>query len=68
MRRRRETLSIKNEAKDSARNGLGIIDDSEMVCFPCGKEFMFIQGRCGLEIDDWMSLALNYLLAHAISL
>ena len=52
LRRRVATLSEKNEAKDSARDGLGIEDDSEVVCLRCSKEFMFFQRRCGLGIDD----------------
>ena len=35
-----ETLSENNEAKDSARDGLGVEDGSEMVCLRCSKEFM----------------------------
>ena len=41
MRQRLKTLSEKNKAKDSARDGLGIEDGSEMVCLRCSKEFMF---------------------------
>ena len=33
MRRKLETLFEKNEAKDSTRDGLGIADNSEVVCF-----------------------------------
>ena len=58
-----ETLSEKYEAKDSARDGLGVKDGSEVVCLRCSKEFMR-----GLRIDDWMCCALNCLLARAISL
>ena len=47
-----ETLSEKNEAKDSARNGLGVEDGSEVACSRCSKEFMFFQRRRGLGIDD----------------
>ena len=52
LRRRVETLSAKNEAKDSARDGLGVEDGSELVCLRCSKEFMFFQRRRGLGIDD----------------
>ena len=52
LRRRVETLSEKNEAKDSARDGLDFEDSSEVVCLRCSKEFMFFQRRRGLEIDD----------------
>ena len=31
----------KNEANDSARDGLGVEDGSEVVCLGCSKEFMF---------------------------
>ena len=41
LRRRVETLSEKNEAKDSARDGLGFEDGSEVVCLRCRKEFVF---------------------------
>ena len=51
LRRRVETLSEKNEAKDSARDDLGVDDGSEVVCLRCSKEFMFFQRRRGLEID-----------------
>ena len=47
-----ETLSEKNEAKDSARNGLGVEDGSEVVCLRYSKEFMFFQRKRGLGIDD----------------
>ena len=52
LRRRVEILSKKNEAKDSASDGLGVEDGSEMVCLLCSMEFMFFQRRRGLEIDD----------------
>ena len=45
-----ETLSEKNEAKNSARDGLGIEDGSEVVCLRCSKEFMFFQRRRGLGL------------------
>ena len=32
LRRRLETLSVKNEASDSTRNGLGIVDGSDIRC------------------------------------
>ena len=51
LRRRVETLSEKNEAKDSARDCLGVEDDSEVACLRCSKEFMFFQRRPGLGID-----------------
>ena len=41
LRRRLETLSKKSEAKDSARDGLGVEDGSEVVCLRCSKEFIF---------------------------
>ena len=47
-----DTLSEKNEAKDSARDGLGVEDVSEVVCLRCSKEFMFFQRRRGLGMDD----------------
>ena len=47
LRRRVETLSENNEAKDSARDGLGFEDGSELVCLRCSKEFMFFQRRRG---------------------
>ena len=52
LRRTVETLSEKNETKDSARDGLGVEDGSEVVCLRCSKEFMFFQRRRGLGIDD----------------
>ena len=52
LRRRVETLSEKNEAEDSARNGLGVEDGSEVVCLRCSKKFMFFQRSRGLGIDD----------------
>ena len=47
-----ETLSEKNEAKDSARDGLGVEDSSEVVCLRCSKEFMIFHRRRGFGIDD----------------
>ena len=47
-----ETLSEKYEAKDSARDGLGVEDGSLVVCLRCSKEFMFFQRRRGFGIDD----------------
>ena len=43
LRRRVETLSEKNEAKDSARDGLGVEDGSEVVRFDVvrSKDFHF---------------------------
>ena len=52
LRRRVDTLSEKNEAKNSARDGLGVDDGSMVVCLRCSKEFMFFQRRRGLGIDD----------------
>ena len=52
LRRRVENLSETNEAKDSARNDFGVEDGSEVVCLRCSKEFMFLQRRRGLGIDD----------------
>ena len=42
----------KNEAKYSARDGLGIVDGSEVVYLRCDKEFMFFQRNHWLGIDD----------------
>ena len=50
LRRRVETLSEKNEAKDSARDDLGVEDGSEVVCSRCSKEFIFFQRRRGLGL------------------
>ena len=47
-----ETLLEKNEAKDSARDGLGAEEGSELVCLRCSKEFMFFQRRRAVGIDD----------------
>ena len=52
LRRRVDTLSVKNEAKDSARDGFGVEDESVVVCLRCSKEFIFFKRRRGLEIDD----------------
>ena len=52
LRRRVETLWEKNEAKDSARDSLGVEDGSEVVRLRCSKEFMYFQRRRGLGIDD----------------
>ena len=52
LRRRVETLSEKNEAKDSARDGLGVEDGSEAVCLRYSKEFYVFQVKRGLGIDD----------------
>ena len=52
LRRRVETLLEKNEAKDSARDGLGAEDGIEVVCLRYSKEFTFFQRRRGLGIDD----------------
>ena len=52
LRRRVETLSEKNEAKNSARDGSDVEDGSEVVCLRCSKEFMIFQRRRGLRIDD----------------
>ena len=52
LRRRVETLSDKYEAKDSATNGLGVEDGSEMVCLRCSKAFTFFQTIRGLWIDN----------------
>ena len=51
LRRRLESLSEKNEAKDSARDGLGIVVGRDVVYLRCSKE-SFFQRRCGLGIDD----------------
>ena len=50
LRRRVQTLSKKNEAKDSARDGLSVEDGSEVACVRCIKEFMVFQMRRGLGI------------------
>ena len=52
FKRRVETLSQKNEAKCSARDGLSVADGSEVVYLRCRKEFMFFLRRRGLGIDD----------------
>ena len=39
LRRRVETVSEKNEAKKSARDGLGVEDESEVVCLRKTKEY-----------------------------
>ena len=39
LRRRVQTLSEKNEDKDSLRDGFGVEEGSEMVCLRCSKEF-----------------------------
>ena len=41
LRRRVDTLSEKNEAKDSVRDSLGVEDGSEVVCLRCIKEYIF---------------------------
>ena len=41
MRRRLNTISEKNEAKDSARDGLGTVDGNDVVYLRCSKEFVF---------------------------
>ena len=51
LRRRVDTLSEKNEAKDSGRDGLGVEDGSVVACLRCSKKFMFFQRRRGLVID-----------------
>ena len=48
LRRRMDNLLEKNEANDSTRDGLGVVDGSEVVCLRCSKEFMFFQRRRGL--------------------
>ena len=40
LRRRVETLLEKNEANDSARDGFGVEDGSEVVCLRCSMVFM----------------------------
>ena len=47
-----DTLSEKNEAKDSAIDGFGVEDGSVVMCLRCSEEFMFFQRRRGSEIDD----------------
>ena len=44
------TVSERYEAKDSARDGLGVEDGSDVVCLRCSKEFMFFQRRRGLGL------------------
>ena len=46
-----ETLSEKNEANDSERDGLGVEDGSEVVCLRCSKEFIFFQRRRGFMTE-----------------
>ena len=41
LRRRVNTLSEKNEAKDSARDGLSVEGGSVVVCLRCSEEFVF---------------------------
>ena len=48
--RRLETLSEKNGAKNSARDGFGIIDGSKVVYLRCSKEIMLFQGFAGWEL------------------
>ena len=50
LRRSVKTLSEKNEARDSARDGLGVEDGSEVVCLRCSKEFMFSRGDAGWRL------------------
>ena len=47
LRRRVDTLLEKNETKDSARDGLGVEDGSEVVCLRCSKKFVFFRGGVG---------------------
>ena len=47
LRRRLDTLSEKNAAKDSARDDLGVEDGSVVVCLRCIKKFMFSRGDVG---------------------
>ena len=47
LSRRVQTLSKKNDAKDSARDGFGVEDGSEVVCLRCVIEFMFSRGDVG---------------------
>ena len=47
-----KTLSERNDAKDSARDILGVEDGSEVVCLRCSMEFRFFQRRRGLGIVD----------------
>ena len=47
LRRCVETLSETNEAKDSARDDLGVEDGSKVVCLRYSKEFMFSRGDVG---------------------
>ena len=49
LRRRLKNLSEKNEAKDSGRDVLGIVDGGEVVCVRSSKEFMFFHRR-GIEM------------------
>ena len=52
LRRRVDTLSEKNEAKDSVRDGLDVEDGNEVECLRCSKKFTLFQRRRGLGIDD----------------
>ena len=51
LRQRVNTVSEKNEAKNSARDGVGVEDGSEVACLRCSKELMFFQRRRGLGIE-----------------
>ena len=51
LRRRMETLSEKYEAKDSARNGLGVEDGNEVV-YDVVRSFCFSREDEGWE---WMT-------------
>ena len=46
---------------DSVSDDLGVVDGS--VVLQWSKELILFQSRCGLEIGDWMSLALKFLSA-----
>ena len=49
LRRRVETLSEKNETKDSARDGLGVEDGSEVVCYDVVRSLCFSRGDLGWD-------------------
>ena len=70
---RLKTLSEKNEVKDEARNGLGIVDGSEVVCLQCIKEFMFFSEETfvgDLRLDELNNCIVFYheLLVYDIGL
>ena len=63
LRWRLDTLS-KKVAKDSTSDDLCVVDGSVVVRLRWSEELMLFQSRLGLGIEDWMSLALNFLFAQ----